>query len=81
MNKLFSLPLSGALAAALLAAPLTVPVHAAPDGANVVINEAYTNGGSANAVYTHSSSSSTTPRSSRWTSPAGPCSTAPRPAP
>ncbi|MCM3485898.1 ExeM/NucH family extracellular endonuclease [Kocuria rosea] len=53
MNKLFSLPLSGALAAALLAAPLTVPVHAAPDGANVVINEAYTNGGSANAVYTH----------------------------
>ena len=45
MNKLFSLPLSGALAAALLAVPLTVPVHAAPDGANVVINEAYTNGG------------------------------------
>ena len=37
MNKLFSLPLSGALAAALLAVPLTVPVHAAPDGADVVI--------------------------------------------
>ncbi|MEX5302889.1 ExeM/NucH family extracellular endonuclease [Kocuria sabuli] len=53
MKKLLSLPLSGALAAALLAAPLTVPVHAAPDGTDVVINEAYTNGGSANAVYRH----------------------------
>lgn len=53
MKKLLSLPLSGTLAAALLAAPLTVPVHAAPDGSDVVINEAYTNGGSANAVYRH----------------------------
>ncbi len=32
MKKIFSLPLSGGAAAALLAAPLTVPVHAAPDG-------------------------------------------------
>lgn len=53
MKTLLSLPLSGALAAALLAAPLTVPVHAAPDGTAVVINEAYTNGGSANAVHRH----------------------------
>ena len=53
MKTLLSLPLSGALAAALLAAPLTVPVHAAPDGAAVVINEAYTNGGSADAVHRH----------------------------
>ncbi|MFF0989386.1 ExeM/NucH family extracellular endonuclease [Kocuria nitroreducens] len=53
MKRLLSLPLSGALAATLLAAPLTVPVHAAPDGTAVVINEAYTNGGSADAVYRH----------------------------
>ncbi|GGG61107.1 hypothetical protein GCM10011374_25090 [Kocuria dechangensis] len=53
MKKILSLPLSAATAALLLAAPLTVPVHAAPDGANVVINEAYTNGGSGGAVYTH----------------------------
>ncbi|MFW6187322.1 MAG: ExeM/NucH family extracellular endonuclease, partial [Actinomycetota bacterium] len=51
MQKLFSVPLSTAAAAALLAVPLTVPVHAAPDGAQVVIHEAYTNGGSAGAVY------------------------------
>ncbi|MEX5236543.1 ExeM/NucH family extracellular endonuclease [Kocuria arenosa] len=31
MQKLFSVPLSAAAAAALLAAPLTVPVHAAPE--------------------------------------------------
>jgi 5'-nucleotidase len=53
VKQLLSLPLSGALAAALLAAPLTVPVHAAPDGTAVVINEAYTNGGSADAVHGH----------------------------
>ncbi len=50
---LFRTCLGAAVTAALLAAPLTVPVHAAPDGASVVINEAYTNGGSTNAVYQH----------------------------
>ncbi|WP_298590189.1 hypothetical protein [uncultured Kocuria sp.] len=42
---LFRTSLGAAFTAALLAAPLTVPVHAAPEGARVVINEAYTNGG------------------------------------
>lgn len=36
---------------ALLAAAVTVPAHAAPTGDGIVINEAYTNAGSANAVF------------------------------
>ena len=40
-------------AAALLSAAVVVPAQAAPGGDAVVINEAYTNGGSANAVFTH----------------------------
>ncbi len=38
---------------ALLSAAVVVPAQASPAGDNVVISEAYTNGGSANAVYTH----------------------------
>ncbi|TFI25223.1 lamin tail domain-containing protein, partial [Micrococcus endophyticus] len=38
-----------------LLAPAVVagPAHAAPTGDGLVINEVYTNGGSANAVFTH----------------------------
>lgn len=44
-----------ALAALTLLAPAVVagPAHAAPTGDGLVINEVYTNGGSANAVFTH----------------------------
>lgn len=44
-----------ALAALTLLAPAVVagPAHAAPTGDGIVINEVYTNGGSANAVFTH----------------------------
>ena len=40
-------------ALALLAPAVALPSQASPAGDSLVINEAYTNGGSANAVYTH----------------------------
>lgn len=48
-----TLPAAAVLALPALAFTAATPAASAPDGNGVVINEAYVNGGSANAAYTH----------------------------